>query len=724
MFVVTKQSICNSVDYYRDVRSAKDVKNLLSSCKLIQIDYQDNLTLKDILNELVKSTFPIDSDERCYLTTYLEEIINNGKLESIRESIDSTSNWIIYYTSVPKIKRRLVMIGTFDSSINLGNLLERVSICCLILCPEGWQINYKSPLVTATSIATLFTDKTFRVALKEIHTQNNLTILVDERVQCQQRINRTNELWSETLTGPSVKWLNIFSGVKENITRRSKVYLSDWTDGLTDAKTISKVISSAIFLYFLCLLPTLAFGVLNSKNTLNKITPYRAILGEAVGGIVFSLISGQPFVIIATTAPIALCNLIVADLSTNLNVDFYTLYAYVGIFNSIFLITYGLLGLASFISYSTRSIEEIFSLFIVIAFVVDALHDPIELINSYNNQNNSFNDTLTSGNEVTTTVDSVYLYILLLIGTLWLAVILFNFKFSLYSTSIIRDSLSDYALPISVIIFSIIGKICFSSVYSETYNTDPDEVKLISLPNMTKVNGVVIIISIILGFAVSLLFYMDQGVSAELVDSPNHNLTKGNANDLDFITVGIINLFLSLLGLPWMHGLLPHSPLHVQSLADYEEKILPNGTVDRVIVKVRETRLATLIAHILILLTIIFIPKIFSLIPVAVLNGLFLYCAVASLRGNSFYERIILFFTDPTKFPSIHYIRKCPTKQMHTFTFIQLIQLTVLVFIGYAPWAYLRMTFPLFIAALIPIRHILIPKLVGDKFATALDSYN
>lgn len=722
--ILTKQAIHKSINLYSDVRAAKDLVSLLSQCKLVKVD-EDGLSLQEILFKLIDSVVPSGSTERIYLQSYIAKSITSGSLESIRESFNSTSNWVIFYTSVAKIKRRLVMMAKFDSSINLGLSLERVSICCLVLCPEGWQVNYKSPLVTASAMATLLSDSVFRTSVKQLPSSSDLSLVVDERVRCQQRINRTTESWQEALEVTTVKWINFISGVKENIIRRGKLYISDWTDGLTDGKTVSKVISTSVFLYFLCLLPTLAFGVLNSKNTKGKITPYRAILGEGIGGIIFALIAGQPFVIIATTAPIALCNSIVADLSSNLNVDFYTLYAYVGIFNSLFLITYGILGLASFISYSTRSIEEIFSMFIVVAFVVDALHDPVELIHNYNNPGNASVNSLQSSHEIDMArVDSVYLYIFLIISTVWLAVVLFNFKFSLYSTSIIRDLTSDYALPISVIVFSAIGMVAFKSISTETYQTNPDELSSISIAKMSAINGAGILVALILGFAVSLLFYMDQGVSAMLVDSPNHHLKKGNANDLDFIIVGVINLFLSLLGFPWMHGLLPHSPLHVQALADFEEKVLPGGTVDRVVVKVRETRLSALISHILILLTILFIPKIFSNIPVAVLNGLFLYCAVASLRGNSFWERFLLLFTDQSKFPSIYYIRKCPTKRMHIFTLIQLIQLAVLLFIGYAPWPYLRMTFPLFIAALIPIRHLVIPKIIGEKFATALDSYH
>lgn len=50
-------------------------------------------------------------------------------------------------------------------------------------------------------------------------------------------------------------------------------------------------------------------------------------------------------------------------------------------------------------------------------------------------------------------------------------------------------------------------------------------------------------------------------------------LKKGCAYHLDLMVVGILNSFLSMYGFPWMHGVLPHSPLHVRSLADVEERV-------------------------------------------------------------------------------------------------------------------------------------------------------
>lgn len=54
---------------------------------------------------------------------------------------------------------------------------------------------------------------------------------------------------------------------------------------------------------------------------------------------------------------------------------------------------------------------------------------------------------------------------------------------------------------------------------------------------------------------------------------PWTRLKKGCAYHLDLFVVGILNGFLSIYGFPWMHGVLPHSPLHLRSLADVEERV-------------------------------------------------------------------------------------------------------------------------------------------------------
>jgi len=67
-----------------------------------------------------------------------------------------------------------------------------------------------------------------------------------------------------------------------------------------------KVLSTAVFLYFACLLPSIAFGVLNSDMTDDKISVPKAVASQCLGGIFFSIFAGQPLIVVMTTAPLTL----------------------------------------------------------------------------------------------------------------------------------------------------------------------------------------------------------------------------------------------------------------------------------------------------------------------------------------------------------------------------------------------------------------------------------
>lgn len=196
---------------------------------------------------------------------------------------------------------------------------------------------------------------------------------------------------------------------------------------------------------------------------------------------------------------------------------------------------------------------------------------------------------------------------------------------------------------------------------------------------------------------------MDQNISAALVNTPYNNLKKGSGYHLDLLIVSILNAITALLGLPWMHGILPHSPLHARAMADVETRV-EDGCIKQVVVAVRETRITGICAHILIALSLYLIPYPLSYIPVPVLDGLFLYCAFASLRGNSLYERFLLFFTEQNAYPPNHYVRRCPQKTIHLFTFTQIVQLAIICAFGFWNYPYVQMAFPVVIALLIPIR--------------------
>jgi sodium borate transporter 11 len=419
------------------------------------------------------------------------------------------------------------------------------------------------------------------------------------------------------------------------------------------------------------------------------------------------------------------------------------MYACVGLFCQLFLIIYSASELCNLMKLATRSAEEMFSLFIAIAFIVESIRavymsfthnyqicDKV-LYNVTNNStiklllhdpdiNKSALNTLLKEMNVDCQRDTSILYAMLMLGTLWLSLFLYNFRKTPYLTRSRREWLADYALPASVLLMSFIGAYSFSEIDKDMFKMRP-EISLIALPPILSLPWEAYFVCLLLGFFLSFLFYMDQNITSAIVNNSQNKLKKGTAIHLDLFVVAILNSFLSLAGLPWMHGALPHSPLHLRALADVEERVA-QGHVHEVIMNVRETRLATLIAHFLILAsTFTLLPYPLRHIPTSVLHGLFLYMALTSLTGNEMFERLLLLITEQQAYPPTHYIRRVPQRKVHLFTGCQLVQLILLCAVGFSPYPFVEMVFPIVCFLFLPIRHVLIPRIIDYKYLDALD---
>jgi hypothetical protein len=169
---------------------------------------------------------------------------------------------------------------------------------------------------------------------------------------------------------------------------------------------------------------------------------------------------------------------------------------------------------------------------------------------------------------------------------------------------------------------------------------------------------------------------------------------------LDLAVVGILVAVCSAFGLPWLVAATVRSLNHVRSLATTEETIDKSGVSHTHILHVRENRITAIAIHLLIGLSLLLLPYL-KFVPLCVLFGLFLYMGIVSTKGNQFFERMILWATDPALYPSAHFVRRVPVKVMHLFTLVQLICLIVLWVVKTSAWGIL---FPLFIAMLVPIR--------------------
>ncbi len=165
-------------------------------------------------------------------------------------------------------------------------------------------------------------------------------------------------------------------------------------------------------------------------------------------------------------------------------------------------------------------------------------------------------------------------------------------------------------------------------------------------------------------------------------------LLKGTAYHWDLMLSGLINILMSMLGLPWMHAAFPHSTLHVRQLARVEQRVegghlyetwsqAPSDTLGKHdthrwclnkrvwvthqvwlkhvllcacrIVSVKETRLTSLAANILIGLSVFLLPVPLQWIPKPVLYGLFLFIALTSIDGNQMCDRMALLLKEQVR---------------------------------------------------------------------------
>lgn len=102
--------------------------------------------------------------------------------------------------------------------------------------------------------------------------------------------------------------LEFGKGVWRDFINRARYYPSDFVDAFVGPpRTVQKTVATIWFLYFGILLPTIAFSSLNTNQTHGHMGDLRkAIIGQAIGGLIFALLGGQPIVIIMTTAPLCL----------------------------------------------------------------------------------------------------------------------------------------------------------------------------------------------------------------------------------------------------------------------------------------------------------------------------------------------------------------------------------------------------------------------------------
>ncbi|KAM3937996.1 solute carrier family 4 member 11 isoform 3-T3 [Leptodactylus fuscus] len=771
-------------NFEEEVRAHRDLDGFLAKASII-LD-ETATSLDDVLREMLKHFVedPENAEPSCNFDKIMSTLFTDsgapreGNVHLLSDTIQGVTatttgvqyqqSWLCIICTIKSLQRRHVCISRLERPQNWGENSCEVRFVILVLAPPKMK-STKTATEVGRTFATMFSDIAFRQKLLETKTEEEFKEALVHQRHLLTVVNRhasvsdghkvhshkpLKDLLLVPRAGPSrqlQEFLNVGKGVFDDIARRLPVYPLDFTDGIIgNNKAIGKYITTMIFLYFACLLPSIAFGSLNDESTGGVIDVQKTIVGQCIGGVIYALFSGQPLVVLLTTAPLALYINVIRGICDDYNLDFKAFYAWTGLWNSCFLVLYSLFNCSLLMKLFKRSTEEIIALFISITFVLDALKGIIKIFNKYylnapgsyghdpKGSNDSFlnvtlppdtlfNSTLNSSilpggdhHHIQHGKESAVLSLMLMFGTLWLGHTLYQFKKSPYLHSRVREMLSDCALPISVLTFSVVGSYFFQDISISQFNYIKTEslfvlapIGSLSMGSITSAMG--------LGFLLSMLFFIEQNIVASLTNAPENRLVKGTAYHWDLLLVALINTGLSIFGMPWIHAAFPHSPMHVRALAYVEERV-EHGHIYETIVSVKETRLTSLVANILVGLSLFLLPFPLQWIPKPVLYGLFLYIALTSIDGSQLFERVALLLKEQTAYPPTHYIRRVPQRKIHYFTGLQVLQLVILCGFGMSPLPYMKMIFPLIMIGMIPIRYNLLPKIIESKYLDAMDA--
>lgn len=189
-----------------------------------------------------------------------------------------------------------------------------------------------------------------------------------------------------------------------------------------------------------------------------------------------------------------------------------------------------------------------------------------------------------------------------------------------------RQVVSDFAVIIAIVSMSAID-------FSMHLRTPKLQVPATFEPSRPDLRGWLIppfgrnpwwstIVAILPALLATILIFMDQQITAVIINRKEHKLKKGCGYHLDLFVLSILIVICSFFGIPWFVAATVLSMNHVNSLKMESECAAPGEKPQ--FLGVREQRVTHVLIFLTIGLSITFTP-ILKNIPMPVLYGVFLY---------------------------------------------------------------------------------------------------
>ncbi|KAF5295459.1 hypothetical protein FQR65_LT10447 [Abscondita terminalis] len=570
-------------------------------------------------------------------------------------------------------------------------------------------------------------------ALKKASGEETKALLIsedDKRPPFQNPLNRTKKP---------------FGGLINDLKRRYPNYLSDIKDGLNP-----QCAAAALFMYFAALSGAITFGGLMSDKTQNLIGISETLVATSTAGIIFSLLGGQPLVIIGTTGPLLLFDESLYQFCKANDIDYLSIRLYIGIWLGIIALLVASVEGSVLVKLFTRFTEEIFSALISLLYIVESVMNLVlvfsrhPLLSNYytiSNLTSDFNRTTHSQEDVNETevvliqntsqltsniagyrvvktipaIDSIgpinqpntaLFCTILSLGTFAIAYYLLLFRNSKFLGRSARRALGDFGVPIAIVIMAALDY-----MVPDTYTEKLSVPKGFSPSNrdvrgwIISPTGTLLPIQMWVAWAagipamlVYILVFMESHITELIIDKPERKLKKGSGFHLDIVLVCLLNVGCGLIGAPWICIATVRSVAHVSAVTVMSRTHAPGEKPH--IIEVKEQRVSAFTVSLLIGLSVLMSPLL-RLVPMSVLFGVFLYMGVASTNGIQFFDRIRLFFMPVKHHPEASYVKKVKTAKMHLFTAIQLLCLALLWTVKSTKAS---LVFPFFLLFMVPLR--------------------
>ncbi|XP_068435340.1 solute carrier family 4 member 1a (Diego blood group) [Clinocottus analis] len=530
-----------------------------------------------------------------------------------------------------------------------------------------------------------------------------------------------------------------FGGMVNDLKRRYRHYISDYTDALNP-----QVLAAVIFIYFAALSPAITFGGLLADKTDKYMGVSELMISTSIQGIIFCLIAAQPVLIIGFSGPLLVFEEAFYAFCKTQEMEYIVGRIWVGMWLIVIVVIIVAVEGSFLVRFISRFTQEIFSILISLIFIYETFNKLVKifkahpLVLNYEHLNvtmdNPFHPVIFEHKVVDDhgnitiyekEIERAYpntalLSMCLMLGCFFIAYFLRHFKNGHYFPGPLRRLIGDFGVPIAIF-FMIALDINIADAYTQKLVVP----KGIEVTN-PKIRGWFINpmgekkpfpiwmmgASCVPALLVFILIFLESQITTLIVSKPERKMVKGSGFHFDLLLLVTMGGLSSFFGVPWLSAATVRSVTHANALTVMSKGPKPE------IEKVLEQRISGILVAIMVGASI-FMEPLLKMIPMTALFGIFLYMGITSLSGIQMWDRMLLLITPKKYHPADAYATQVKTMRMHLFTFIQLVCLAILWVVKMSP-ASLALPFVLILT--IPLRMFMTGTLFTAREMKCLDA--